>query len=262
MTGMPMIASRLKTSLRESLGPCFHPLHVPYLLVSDWRSWRSFPAWFRSFRPGYLPLEDARPWLPFKAADWLGSYVKPTMKVFEYGSGGSTIFLAKRAGQVIGVEHDQRWHALVSSALSVNGLMNCSYALREPRLSGQASSALELSETPAVVFDEREWEYPGLSFDAYVAVIDQFPDDTFDLVLVDGRAREACIRHALRKIRAGGYLMLDNANDRMIVDVLHVMETYPRIDFHGIAPGWPPARWTTSVWRMPTTHLLDRVPNA
>jgi hypothetical protein len=241
---------QLKEKLVRLLGPYFHPLHVIYLLFSDWKSWRSFPAWFRSFRPGYLPLQEGRPWLPFKAANWLGSYVTRSMKVFEFGSGGSTIFLSKRAGQLFCVEHDNRWHALVSAALAENGITNCSYELREPRSIVEGFSEEHQLGSADVILDEREWEYPSLSFDPYVNTIDAHPDHMFDLVLVDGRARAACIRHALPKIRTGGYLMLDNSNDSNIVNALGVMESHERIDFHGVAPGWPPARWTTSVWRM------------
>jgi len=100
------------------------------------------------------------------------------------------------------------------------------------------------------MFDEREWEYPGMSFDGYVKTIDAHPDETFDLILVDGRARADCSKRALCKIRKGGYLMLDNSNDSMIVEFLRFMEVCPRTDFHGIAPGWPPARWTTSLWHI------------
>ncbi len=50
-----------------------------------------------------------------------------------------------------------------------------------------------------------------LDFQNYVTQIDAFPDSTFDIVLVDGRARPACLIHALPKVRRGGLLILDNA---------------------------------------------------
>jgi hypothetical protein len=51
----------------------------------------------------------------------------------------------------------------------------------------------------------------------YHGVCDEFPDEHFDLVLVDGldvdegRMRVACARAAMRVLRRGGILMLDNA---------------------------------------------------
>lgn len=247
---MLVIKPQVEKRILKSLGPVVHPLYVLYLLFNDWKSWRYFPAWFWSFRPGYLSLHEARPWLPFEAADWLRSYLQRDMKVFEYGSGGSTIFLSERADQVFSVEHDKNWHTLVSQALARRGITNCSYGLREPRPILGTSSGEDHSGRSEFMFDEREWEYPDLTFDAYVKSIDAHPDHTFDLVLVDGRARAACIDHALPKVRRGGHLMLDNSNDDKIVGALGVLKPYARVDFHGIAPGWPPARWTTSVWQM------------
>src|SRR5208283_402812 len=50
------------------------------------------------------PLELGVPWFSQSAIDFLESYVKPSMRVFEYGSGGSTIFFARRAKSVDSIE--------------------------------------------------------------------------------------------------------------------------------------------------------------
>jgi predicted O-methyltransferase YrrM len=55
-------------------------------------------------------------------------------------------------------------------------------------------------------------DYDELSFEAYVKTIDNYPDNYFDLVVVDGRARPACIKHAVPKIKRGGVLILDNSD--------------------------------------------------
>jgi hypothetical protein len=83
-----------------------------------------------------------------------------------------------------------------------------------------------------------------------VRVIECHPDGHFDLVVVDGQARKACIAHAIKKIRRGGYLLLDNSNNADIVDTVDAMPPYRRTDFYGVAPGWPPARWRTTVWEI------------
>ena len=172
------------------------------------------------------------------------------MTVFEYGSGASTIYVAKLAGRLFTVEHDAAWHAMVSTALTQHRIGNCVYQLREPFFDKKATFALRSDPGPVLIADPSEKENPGADFGSYIAAIDEHPDHTFDLVLVDGRARHACIERALPKIKIGGYLMLDNANDLRLVDCLELMHPYQRTDLHGIAPGWPPARWTTSVWRL------------
>jgi hypothetical protein len=123
----------LKRRVEKSLGPLFDPLYFSYLLLDDFKSWKYFPRWFSSFRPGRSLMGQAQPWIPFEAENWLQLYLKPQMKVFEYGSGGSTIFFAERVAEVFTVEHDKKWHSLVSRALAQRGITNCSYQLHQPK---------------------------------------------------------------------------------------------------------------------------------
>jgi hypothetical protein len=239
-----------KSKIIGLLGPLFHPAHIPYLMMTDFRSWQSIPDWISSFRPDYSFLEKPMPWLPFVATKWLRTYLQPHMKVFEYGSGASTIYMAKLAGRLFTVEHDAAWHARVSTALTRHGIGNCVYQLREPSFDHEATFASSGRPASILIADPSEKENPGADFESYIAAIDEHPDHTFDLVLVDGRARLDCVKRALPKIKIGGYLMLDNANDLRLVDCLEFMHPYERTNLHGIAPGWPPARWTTCVWRV------------
>jgi hypothetical protein len=229
-----------KLKIEKSLGPLFDVFYFPYLLVDDLRSLRFFDAWFSSFRASQSLLEQGMPWLPFRAIDWLRIFLQPNMIVFEYGSGGSTIFLSRRVKQLFSVEHDPRWYALVSKALHVGGLTNCAYHLQEPQARNPSVESAASSST----------EEGDMCFDRYVTSIDKHPDRSFDLVLVDGRSRPSCVGRAQAKVRPGGYLMLDNSNNDDVAETLDRMKSYPRIDFHGIAPGWPPARWTTTLWRI------------
>jgi hypothetical protein len=237
----------VKRRIEKCLGPLFDPLYLFYLLVDDFKSWKYFLEWFSSFRPGKSLIPEAKPWLPFEAVHWLEIYLLPHMKVFEYGSGGSTIFLSERAGQVFSVEHDRAWYVLVSKALTQRGLNNCWYQLHEPQTIGETFSSVGNSRSSRLIYDDY---YPGMTVDDYVRSIDILPDRTFDLVLVDGRARTACIEHAISKIRPGGYLMLDNSNNADVAEIVHTLLPYPHTVFRGIAPGWPPRRWSNTVWRI------------
>jgi hypothetical protein len=80
-----------KRRIEKSLGPLFDPLYFFFLLVDDLKSWKYFPKWFSSFRPGRSLMGQAQPWVPFEAENWLRRYLKPYMKVFEYGSGGNRV---------------------------------------------------------------------------------------------------------------------------------------------------------------------------
>jgi predicted O-methyltransferase YrrM len=235
-----------KQRIEKSLGSLFDPLYFAYLLVVDLRSFRYFPEWFSSFRLGRAFLEEAKPWIPFAAAHWLRHYLQPSMKVFEYGSGGSTIFFAERVAEVTSVEHDKQWHKQVSQALAQRDVTNCSYRLHEPTPLADAFSAADQSEVRQFIIDD----YYRATLHEYVQAIDVQPDGSLDLVFIDGRVRTQCIEHAIPKIRRGGYLMLDNSNNPDVAEIVRRLHPYSHRTFRSIAPGWPPARWTNTIWQI------------
>jgi predicted O-methyltransferase YrrM len=54
--------------------------------------------------------------------------------VWEFGSGGSTLWLARRANQLISIEDDAEWYIAVTDALSERGIGNAEVRLVETRL--------------------------------------------------------------------------------------------------------------------------------
>ena len=81
--------------------------------------------WFE----GYQSLEYEVPWqVPesiFKEAENLNE----NDIVLELGTGGSTLFLAKRVKWVYAVETSEEWYNTVNSKLSDNGIFNVNYYL-------------------------------------------------------------------------------------------------------------------------------------
>ncbi len=207
------------------------------LLARDPRSLRFAVPYARSLVGERSPLDEGIPWLTYPAVDWLRRRVTPEMSVFEYGSGGSTIFFARRAHQVVSVEHDPGWQALTERALEELQLSNVSYLLREPAAGTDGSYA---STDPA---------YEGLSFEAYVKSIDSHPDGTFDLVVVDGRARPACVIRAIPKVKPGGYLLLDDSDRPYYSEGVNALAGNPRLDFRGVAP-YKTETGQTSIWKI------------
>lgn len=142
------------------------------------------------------------PWISKKARKWLISFLRPEMIVFEYGSGGSTLFLARRVKRIISVEYQFFWFFGVLLALLRRGMVNFWLHYSGPERTGYLvknymSSDLNIS---------------SLSFKKFVTTIDQYPNHYFDLVFVDGRARNQCIKHAISKVKQGGYILLDDSN--------------------------------------------------
>lgn len=173
------------------------------------------------------PVGD--PWLPFLAVDWLKETLSPSSCVFEYGSGASTLFLAQRAARVVSIEHDSHWHELLSSNLTEQHISNCDYLLVEPEYS-------EAKNTDAYSSQHRPKLYSHANFKNYVQTIDTYPDQMFDMILIDGRARSACIKHSIPKVRPGGYLLLDDSGRKRYGAALSLLSRFERIDFYGIKP--------------------------
>jgi len=118
-------------------------------------------------------------------------------RVFEYGAGASTAWLASRSGSVTSVEHDAGFAKFLAPLLTA-------YPNTTLRLVPAAPS-----QRPAV--GSRRRGHAGLDFSDYVTAIDAVEGE-FDLVVVDGRARVASVRAALPRLAPDGVVLLDNAD--------------------------------------------------
>ena len=223
----PISASRKLLAMAGELSR--HPREFRYAL-----------RWLNSMLPGHSPLHDEVPWITFRAIDWLATYLQPRMSVFEYGAGGSTLYLAKRVRQVVSVEHDEGFYQFVKDLTAKQGIRNCELMLHAPRACTDATRA----------FASYQQKYKGLCFESYVKAIDAYPDASFDLVLVDGRARLACVERALSKVKPGGAIMLDNSERAAYAEAGHNLNHLARTDLAGVSP-WNLEVSQTTAWRMP-----------
>jgi hypothetical protein len=82
---------------------------------------------------------------------------------------------------------------------------------------------------------------------SYAAFIDRFPDHSFDLVIIDGRARAACIQHAIPKVKKGGYLLVDDSERYDLSKIRYQKRT----DLSGHVPYYPtPTLGETSIFAL------------
>ncbi len=130
------------------------------------------------------------PWLTKDAIFLLDKSLDSSMHGVEFGSGRSTKWFARKVNFLVSIEHDQEWYEKVSSSLRANEVSNVKYNL------------CQINE-----YDENNGENSD-----YVCILDTFNDSSLDFVLVDGIYRSDCALKALRKIRSGGLLIIDNAN--------------------------------------------------
>lgn len=212
------------------------------ILVRDPRLVRFYKPWLASLQPGRSPLVDQRPWITFAAATWLKSCLTPSMRVFEWGSGGSTLFFAKRAYEVISIEHDLDWFQQVSGALQRFGIRNVHYQLHRP----VHPDGYELNP----LYTSTDARYLHMDFSAYASVIDSYEDAAFELIFIDGRARIGCLYHAKPKLRSGGLIVLDNSERAEYAEGRRLFDRWPKLEFFGPGP-YGVSFWNTTVWRKP-----------
>lgn len=129
----------------------------------------------RRFADRYPPL----PWVPYPVIRELQSLVKPNWRVLEHGSGMSTIWWSERVASVKSIEANEEWADRVQDELDRRGAKNVSLELR----------------TGA----------------GYTSLAD-FADHSFDVVVIDGHAREKVAMDAPRILKRPGLIYLDNTD--------------------------------------------------
>lgn len=186
------------------------------------------PRWLRERGASTMALRS--PWWPYDAVSWVARILPPEAQVFEYGGGGSTLWLHDRGARITVAEHHTGWYRHLTEALP----SAVKVLLVPPQAAGSVTSAVE----------------PGF-FDDYVAAIDGQPEGALDLVITDGRARVDCVRRAMPKVKPGGLLLLDDTERARYLPAVEMLAGWERHVFTGLKPGSrTPAQ--TSAWKRPT----------
>jgi predicted O-methyltransferase YrrM len=164
------------------------------------------------------------PWVTHKAVLFLEHFMKanPNAHILEFGSGSSTIWFAKKTAHLVSVEHSEKWFSIVDNILKTTP--EC------------FPVQLVLHERP------------------YYTVCNDFPDEFFDLVLVDGRNRSGCIKYAIRILKRGGILMLDNAERPYYQKAIKLLKGWKEVSAKQVgldSCGFTYPNWTTNWYIKP-----------
>lgn len=200
------------------------------ILAKKSLSWRYL--FYRIARPllkGYYKQFKFRhketPWTSPASIIIFDQLLTKEMTGFEYGSGKSTIFFAKKLKSLVSVEHNKDWYDTVSRLLKKKGISNVQYQY----IPSQTSKAEDISR----FYEEhnlQEGELRVLSkYYAYFQYIKTFPDNYFDFIIVDGRARVECAFNAFDKLRPGGMFVLDNSERRRYRPVHRVLQSWKKV---------------------------------
>lgn len=166
------------------------------------------------------------PWYTYPAIEFLRRLDFSESNVFEYGSGNSSLWWARRSRSLTSVESDPDWHARIKAATS--SMHNFTYHLASEKEDYIRSSGVEEA----------------------------------DIVVIDGKYRFECTRHLIEGIARSGYrcstLIFDNSDwyPRSIADLSQRLG-WAQVDFSGFGP-INDYTWTTSIFLAPSQRLSGR----
>lgn len=203
---------------------------VPFEKLSEWSGDHRRRTWLVSL----LAIHDfdrmralGWPWWTFDAAQLVGKHLTSVAnaRVFEWGSGASTLWLAERAAEVHSVEHDPQWAALVQNEAPAHVVVSSVPSTRP--------------QPGQVVAGSRKRGFEGLDFTDYCAAIDAVPG-FFDLIVIDGRARETCLGAAITRLAPGGVIVFDNVDRKRYVAAIDSLGDRVRVKMtRGLTPALP-----------------------
>lgn len=179
-------------------------------------------GWFKSLRLGRPVASDGSPlpWYSYPFLYFLQMQLADNrcadIRLFEFGSGQSTLWWARKVREVVSVEDVPAWYNYVSPGLPEN--VNYHFATTQQEYLGALSDAQGL----------------------------------FDIIVVDGSHREWAILAVTKKLSDRGVVIVDNADWSELQSPLATMVSngFRRLDFYGLGPvnGHP---WSTAVLYRP-----------
>ena len=167
------------------------------------------------------------PWWTYRAIDQVDHFLasRPNASVFEFGSGASTIWLARRAGTVHSTEHDKDWYDLMQSRIAAYPNIRLSCVQPDASLNDNR------------LYHSQKENYADKSFERYVHAINQ-TGQIYDLIIIDGRARTACLQVAQSCLAKDGMIVFDNTK-RTRYDQAIRKSGLEASHFRGMTPSLP-----------------------
>jgi hypothetical protein len=163
-------------------------------------------GWFESF----LSLQSIDknknpiPWFSYPFIDFLNPRLTKNISVFEFGSGNSTLFFAKRVKEVLSVEHNKEWYQIVNRTKPAN---------------------VKLVHTISDSVNDYLEYFINLT-------------EKVNIIIVDGLHRNDCLINSISKLSENGVVILDDSERPEYKNGIDFIlgNGFKRLDFWGIAP--------------------------
>ncbi|PWS32952.1 FkbM family methyltransferase [Pedobacter paludis] len=183
------------------------PSRLKALLSYGHKGYLNSIGWFTAFdkKQAVDGKGEALPWVTYSFIDFIKERINNTQNIFEYGSGSSTIFYAKKAGTVTSVEHDKGWFDMVKNTSPANAEMIFCKLEKNGEYSKKASML----------------------------------NKKFEIIIVDGRDRVNCCKHSVDALSSDGVIVLDDS-EREVYNPARIFlkeKGFKELSFSGISPG-------------------------
>lgn len=152
---------------------------------------------------------NALPWFTYPAIEFIKQLDLQDKEVLEWGAGNSTKFFSKRCKRIYSIEHNKEWFFKVKEFNLPNN--NIFHAEANEKY---VSTAYEIKKK-------------------------------FDLIVVDGILRDACLQAARDLLNESGMIIFDNSDRNPELAALMREKDLIQVDMHGLGP-INNYTWTTS----------------
>jgi hypothetical protein len=186
--------------------------------------WIEGPGWLKSLKT-HRPLDKRGrpiPWYTYAASNLLLKRMITGLKVFEFGSGNSTLWWAKHADQVISVEHNADFFKEIKK------------------------------QVPANV----DYRHAALQIDGDYARMAASTGQKFDVIVNDGKDRSNVAKYIVPSLVERGIIIWDNSHrpaDAAGMQLL-IDQGFKRADFIGAGP-INVSKWETAIFYRPGNWL-------
>jgi hypothetical protein len=155
--------------------------------------------------------DDPLPWFTYPAIEYLEQLDLSHKSIFEWGSGNSSLYFAKRCQSIVSIESDKNWYEYISQKLLPN----------------------------QKVFLRNEFDF--------VNAIDEL-NMKYDVIIIDSLRRYECALKAIHYLNTGGLIILDNSDWHPGTSAfLRKVNDLIQVDMHGFGP-INDYSWTTSLF--------------
>jgi hypothetical protein len=177
-------------------------INIIYLTKSE--GYLNATGWLKSIytKKSVDKRNNPIPWMTYPFFDFINERLSNDFTLFEYGSGNSTLYWAKRLKKVISVEHDIEWYEMMRKIIPCN--VNYRFVL----INENYANSIALTE------------------------------EKFDIIVIDGRKRVECAKIAPKFLNSAGIIIWDNSFRMKYKEGINFLEKegYKHIDFAGLNP--------------------------